>query len=683
MSHSSSPRWGIIGCGRISWDFVSSIKSLNNVVVQACAARSLADAHTFANNFGITQAYDSYEALVSDANVDVVYIGTLHPWHYEHTVLALNHGKHVLVEKPMAMNAIQASAAIALAREKKLFLLEGMWTRFFPAIRYVRQLLNNKEIGDVHHVHAAFGVPFGKDNARIWHNELGGGGLLDIGIYPLAFATMVFGTKPEKITSAGKRNDGGVDIYSTVTLEYSDSRFATIEYTMLAKLDESVTITGSKGRICLPAAAHTATEVQMIKYFEDGTQKETKSLFPWPMPAAGVTFIHLGSEGLRYEAEAVIHAIQKKELESNEYSLDESLGIMTIMDKIRKDLGVVYPADTQGIFKCNYCWLVSNTRIYNLSMTDTGVKIDASTIADPFSLAVRQYIDHEMNGVGPKLVGLLAHGDPAAKKYAEWTGKACARDGIRYELREVPKDELLEALDQANHDPDVHGILVYYPCFGTFPSFFGGTMDDFLRDSISIKKDVEGLCQYYRGNLYRNIRFIDDEKTQKCVLPCTPLAIVKILEHLGIYDKSKPDGNHLADIKITIINRSDIVGRPLAAMLANDGADVYSADIDSLYLFRRGKLIPSDETQETACKKSRVIITGVPVKSYKLPLNWVSENTVIINVASFKNVDEAELLKIKGVQYVPLVGKVTVAMLERNLLRLYENFHWKPKKVWQ
>lgn len=149
------------------------------------------------------------------------------------------------------------------------------------------------------------------------------------------------------------------------------------------------------------------------------------------------------------------------------------------------------------------------------------------------------------------------------------------RLGIRYELREVEKDNLLEALESANHDPDVHGIIVYYPCFGAFPSFYGGTMDDFLRDSISIKKDVEvryacflgpfakpvsihlvhtahistfaslfvscmlqGLCQFYRGNLYRNIRYVDDEKTQKCVLPCTPLAIVKILEHLGVYDKT-------------------------------------------------------------------------------------------------------------------------------------------------
>ncbi|EGZ19407.1 hypothetical protein PHYSODRAFT_496155 [Phytophthora sojae] len=334
-------RWGFLGCGRISSDFVSAMKSLDDVVFQACAARSLTSAQAFATEHGIAKAYDSYEALVSDADVDVVYIGTLHPWHYEHTVLALNHGKHVLVEKPMAMNVTQASAAIALAREKKLFLMEGMWTRFFPAIRHVRQLLADKEVGDVHHVHAAFGCQFDADNARMWHNELGGGGLLDIGIYPLAFATMVFGAEPEKVTSTGKLNDGGVDIHNSVTLEYSDSRFATIEYTMLATMDETLTITGSKGRIHLPAPAHTATEVRLVKYAEDGSQKETKSLFPWPAPAPGVTFNYGGSEGFRYEAETVIEAIQSKQLESKEYPLDESLQIMTIMDKIRKDVGLV------------------------------------------------------------------------------------------------------------------------------------------------------------------------------------------------------------------------------------------------------------------------------------------------------------------------------------------------------
>ncbi|CAH0480338.1 unnamed protein product [Peronospora belbahrii] len=346
MSSVPAPlRWGFLGCGRISADFVSAAKSLDNVVFQACAARSLSSAEAFAKEHEIINAYDSYDTLVSDAQVDVVYIGTLHPWHYEHTMLALTHGKHVLVEKPMAMNVTQASAAITLAREKKLFLMEGMWTRFFPAIRHVRQLLADKEIGDVHHVHAAFGVHFDADNTRMWHNELGGGGLLDIGIYPLAFAVMVFGAKPEKITSAGKLNDGGVDVYNSVTLEYTNSRFATIEYTMLATLDETVTITGSKGCIHLPASAHTATEVQVVKFQDDGSQTKTKSCFPWPTPVRGANFNYSGSEGFRYEAEAVVKAIQSKQHEIKEYSLDESLQIMTIMDKIRKDMGLVYLAD--------------------------------------------------------------------------------------------------------------------------------------------------------------------------------------------------------------------------------------------------------------------------------------------------------------------------------------------------
>ncbi|EEY62562.1 methylenetetrahydrofolate dehydrogenase [NAD+], putative [Phytophthora infestans T30-4] len=192
---------------------------------------------------------------------------------------------------------------------------------------------------------------------------------------------------------------------------------------------------------------------------------------------------------------------------------------------------------------------VKPTSTTNIKMTDSaGAKMNAATIAEPFSLAVRQYIEQDMGGVGPKLA-----------EVRRGTGKACARDGIRYELREVPKDELLEALEKANKDSGVHGILVYYPCFGAFPSFFGGTMDDFLRDSISIKKDVKRLCQFYRGNLYRNIRYVDDEKTQKCVLPCTPLAVVKILEHLGVYDKTKPTGDHLSGVNITVVSRSDIV----------------------------------------------------------------------------------------------------------------------------
>jgi dihydrodiol dehydrogenase / D-xylose 1-dehydrogenase (NADP) len=290
---------------------------------------------------GIARAYDSYEALCSDAEVDVVYIGTLHPWHCEHATLALNHGKHVLVEKPMAMNATQAASLIALAREKKRFLMEGMWTRFFPSIRFVRKLLQDNEIGDVRHVHAEIGYPFPKDEARLWKNELGGGGLLDIGIYPLGFAAMVFGTRPEKVTSAGTLNDGGVDVHNSVTLRYSDQRFATIEYSMLLQLSETVTISGTTGRIHIHTPAHLATEVSVIRSVGPGKEEATTKQFPWPKPDSGYS-------GFFHEGEAVTRAIQSCKLEAEEYPLEESLGIMTIMDEIRKDIGLVYPADVSA-----------------------------------------------------------------------------------------------------------------------------------------------------------------------------------------------------------------------------------------------------------------------------------------------------------------------------------------------
>jgi methylenetetrahydrofolate dehydrogenase (NAD+) len=287
----------------------------------------------------------------------------------------------------------------------------------------------------------------------------------------------------------------------------------------------------------------------------------------------------------------------------------------------------------------------------------------------------------------PLLVGLLANKDPAAKKYAEWTGKACRNDGLRYELREIDDPIDVEAeLNKANDDPNVHGIIVYYPIFGQVESFSGTSQDDYLRDSVSHKCDVEGLCHTYRTNLYRNVRFLDyPYNSNKCLLPCTALSVVKILEACpGCYDKTKVSGKQTENKIVTIINRSEIVGRPLAAMLANDGADVYSVDIDSIYLFKNGKLQKvdaGDETVESCVRKSNIVITGVPTKNYRLPTEWIQENTTVVNVASFKNVDQDELLKIEGVTYVPMVGKVTVAMLERNLMRLYENFHHPDRRL--
>ncbi|KAG7399135.1 hypothetical protein PHYBOEH_009595 [Phytophthora boehmeriae] len=252
--------------------------------------------------------------------------------------MALNHDKHVLVEKPMAMNAKEAEAIVALVKEKNLFFMEGMWTRFFPAIRFVCQQIDDGVIGDVHNVHSAFGVAFKADNDRIWNKELGGGGLLDIGIYVLATATMVFGIEPEKVTTAGKLNDEGVDVYNSITLEYSGQRFATVEYSTLAKMSETVKITGSKGWITIQEPAHASREVSVVTFTEDGKRIEKTSLFQHPNPSDH-------HSGFQYEAQAVMDAIHSKQIERSEYSHAESVGIIKIMDKVRQGLGLMYTAD--------------------------------------------------------------------------------------------------------------------------------------------------------------------------------------------------------------------------------------------------------------------------------------------------------------------------------------------------
>lgn len=315
-----------------------------------------------------------------------------------------------------------------------------------------------------------------------------------------------------------------------------------------------------------------------------------------------------------------------------------------------------------------------------------GTKIDVGAIAKPFRDDIKASVIRlkESGLEAPLLVGILANKDPAAKKYAEWTGKACRADGLRYELREIDDPLDVESeLNKANDDPNVHGIIVYYPIFGMVESYSGSSQDDYLRDSVSYKCDVEGLCHTYRYNLYRNVRFLDyPNNTKKCLLPCTALSVVKILEACpGCYDKTKVAGKQTEGKTVTIINRSEIVGRPLAAMLANDGADVYSVDINSIYLFKGGRLQKVEgETAESCVRKSSIVISGVPTKSYQLPTEWIQKNTTVVNVASFKNVNQDELLKIEGVNYVPMVGKVTVAMLERNLVRLYENFHHPDRR---
>lgn len=303
-----------------------------------------------------------------------------------------------------------------------------------------------------------------------------------------------------------------------------------------------------------------------------------------------------------------------------------------------------------------------------------GRTILASTIAKPYI----EEITNELSKLSfkPKLVGFLANTDPAAKMYADWTSKTCESLGFKYELIETGKNELESKLVQANTDTDVNGIMVYFPVFGD-------KQDQYLQQLISPEKDVEGLNFVYYHNLYHNIRFLDSPTNeQKSILPCTPLAMVKILEYLGIYNKILHYGNRLYGKKIMVVNRSEIVGRPLAALLANDGATVYSVDLNNIQQFTRGddlsmhrhKVIDLDSQEYTVEKLAPhcdVIITGVPSDSYRFPTEYVANGTVVINFSSNKNFNDD--IKQKASLYVPSIGKVTISMLLRNLLRLINN----------
>ncbi|KUF92364.1 Peptidyl-prolyl cis-trans isomerase FKBP62 [Phytophthora nicotianae] len=246
---------------------------------------------------GFAHAYGSYEELCEDRDVDVVYIATIHLVHFEQITLALNHGKHVLVEKPMTMNAKQTASVVELAKTKKLFLMEGVWTRCFPFLKFVRQLLSEGNIGDVHHVHGDIGIPYvNSKNEANFRSSSGDGALLGIGIYPLSFVTMVFGTEPLKITTTGK----------------------------------------------------TSSEVTVTQFLEDGTQQTKTMQFPWPTPSTNIAtpFNYPGSEALVYEAETVTKAIGSGQLQCEEYPPEESLAIAKFMDEIRGAIGVVYAADS-------------------------------------------------------------------------------------------------------------------------------------------------------------------------------------------------------------------------------------------------------------------------------------------------------------------------------------------------
>ncbi|KAG1446052.1 hypothetical protein G6F56_009700 [Rhizopus delemar] len=296
----------------------------------------------------------------------------------------------------------------------------------------------------------------------------------------------------------------------------------------------------------------------------------------------------------------------------------------------------------------------------------TGCKtVLASQVARPFRQFLEKKISHSQSK--PTLVGLLANEDPASKRYAEWTSKTCQETGVHFDLIQVDKQALKSEIIRANLNKDIHGIMVYYPVFG-YP------IDSTLQNKVNYFKDVEGLSQRALKNVYENKRFYD-----KNIIPCTPLAIIKILEYIQEFDSDLPFGSRLENKTVTVINRSNVVGKPLAALLAHEGAIVYSVNKNNVQLFTSTDIRDTPFSQEQVIPQSDIVITGVPVSNYKVPTALLKPGVSAINFSAFANFEKD--VTSKASYFVPSVGKVTVTMLKRNLVRLFDYQQQQIKKI--
>ncbi|ANJ27772.1 Gfo/Idh/MocA family protein [Agromyces aureus] len=322
-------RWGILATGGIAHSFTNDLK-LNGFTVQAVGSRSQAGADAFAAEFDIPNAHGSYEALVNDPEVDVIYVSTPHPVHAENARLVLEAGKHVLVEKPFTLNAGEARELAALAAEKGLLALEAMWTRYLPHMVRIREILAEGTLGEVRSLIADHTQKLSDDPAhRINALELGGGALLDLGIYPVSFAWDLFG-EPATIQSTATFKSTGADAQIVAVFGYDGGRIATTVSASDTRGPNVATVLGTEARIDIDAVWYTPTTFRVVAH--DGTVLES-----YESEVVG--------RGMHFQAEAVERLVAAGTLGGDLLTIDESVAIMRTLDTIREQIGLRYPGE--------------------------------------------------------------------------------------------------------------------------------------------------------------------------------------------------------------------------------------------------------------------------------------------------------------------------------------------------
>jgi predicted dehydrogenase len=316
--HDGSLRWGILGTGGIAGAFTGDLRLTEAGVAAAVGSRTQESADRFADGFGIERRHASYESLVEDPEVDVVYVATPHPMHRDNALLALRAGKPVLIEKPFTMNAAEAAEVVAVARERNLFAMEAMWTRFLPHIAQVRAWVDGGALGEIVTVMADHGQWFAEDpEFRLFAPALGGGALLDLGVYPVSFASMILGA-PNRVISLIEPAFTGVDAQTSILLGHQSGAQAVLSCTLRAKSPTRGAIVGTRARIEIEGDFYAPAAVTLVP--RDG--EPTRVEFTDP------------GRGLYHQVDEVARRLAAGELESPLMSLDETVSIMTTMDAV-------------------------------------------------------------------------------------------------------------------------------------------------------------------------------------------------------------------------------------------------------------------------------------------------------------------------------------------------------------
>ncbi|MBY9003051.1 MAG: Gfo/Idh/MocA family oxidoreductase [Candidatus Lokiarchaeota archaeon] len=322
-------KWGILGCGRIAYKFVEGLKILPDAILEGVASKTEGKAESFGKTFGVKNTYNNYEELVKNPAVDVIYIATTHNFHYKNALLCLNHGKPVLCEKPITLNAIQAEELINTARNNNVFLMEAMWTRFLPCIVKLNEFLDEGLLGEIQHVTANFGIKKELDHkVRSFNPDLGGGALLDLGVYPISFARMIYKQAPSKIKSSAYIGKTKVDEKSCYLFEYENGQTAMLSSSHRLIMPHDASIFGTKGYLEIPNFYHPS---KMILKLEGKRKKKIRIPFK--------------STGYNYEAREVMHCLNTGKFESEIMPLDETLEIMKTMDILRSQWHLKYPGE--------------------------------------------------------------------------------------------------------------------------------------------------------------------------------------------------------------------------------------------------------------------------------------------------------------------------------------------------